>query len=356
MKYKKIFFHFLSKYIPSALKLKIKNFLFYFKKSCVTLEKPIFIWGTGRSGTHLLYDLLSLHPDLCFVRTYKRWKKGLWGSMHYGDTTPEKLKGYPIPVEGMIFNWQTAGLIPIFKGKMKRDHILKINKDIVIENYKTLYVKWKWLKCDKKYRVLDKTPAYIMMVEIINEIFPDSYHIFCIRDPRSVVNSILRIARFTGKDNFEKEYKDGFFANMYPDGYEKIIGKSLVEIICWQVEKLILTGFSYIKLLDNRLIPFRYEELLNDIHNSYFNLIKKLELSPFYKIIDLIPNKFPDYSPDWPQPFENFDANEKICFNSEELKFFSEIQKLAILLGYDKNKPGKIIKPISRELYQISNN
>ena len=329
--------------LPEKVKNTIRMSTHAFKASCVTMKKPIFIWGTGRSGTHLLYDILSLHPDLCFVNTKHRWKKGLWGDMHHGDTTPHKLKGYPIPVEGMSFNWQPAGIIPRFYGILTKDCILKINTGKVINNYKKLDTEWRWKRSnDKKYRILDKTPAYIMMVELINAIFPDSFHIFCIRDPRAVVNSILRVARFTGNDSYEKEYMDGFFANMYPDGYEKLIGKSIVEILCWQVEQLIKIGFDYWKILGDRLIPFRYEKLINDAHSSVAYLFNKAKLFNYKDISRLIPNEFRNYSPEWPQKGAAFSANKNICFGSEELNYFDRLLPLVQNLGYDDAEVGKI--------------
>ena len=34
------------------------------------IKKPIFIIGSGRSGTTILYRLLCLHPDLCWFSNY----------------------------------------------------------------------------------------------------------------------------------------------------------------------------------------------------------------------------------------------------------------------------------------------
>lgn len=341
-------FRMVSRVIPSPIKKIAVDAIFKnLRKSSVTLKKPIFIWGTGRSGTHLLYDIMSLNPDVCFVKVFERWKKGLWGMMHYGDTTPEKLKGYPIPVEGVPFIWEPAGVNSKFYGIMTKKDINKINNDCIITNYMKLAMRWKWKKSEREYRILDKSPIYIMMIELINNIFPDSYHIFCIRDPRAVVNSILRIARFTSKEVYEKEYSDGFFSHMYPNGYEKLIGKSIVEILCWQVEQLILLGFKYGVFLNNRLIPFRYEELLNNAHNCATYLYKITELSEFDEIRNLIPKEFEDYSPNWPEKGKRFFPTKEICFSSSELEYFENIESLAQSLGYDVNKVGKIVKSIN---------
>ena len=69
------------------------------QRSRVTLSRPVFIWGAPRSGTHLLYDLLSLHPDVACPRAWDRRKKGIWGGMHWGDDTPAALRDRPAPYE-----------------------------------------------------------------------------------------------------------------------------------------------------------------------------------------------------------------------------------------------------------------
>ena len=34
------------------------------------IDRPIFIIGVGRSGTTILYNLLSIHPELCWFSRY----------------------------------------------------------------------------------------------------------------------------------------------------------------------------------------------------------------------------------------------------------------------------------------------
>ena len=34
------------------------------------IKKPIFIIGSGRSGTTILYKLLSIHPEVCWFSNY----------------------------------------------------------------------------------------------------------------------------------------------------------------------------------------------------------------------------------------------------------------------------------------------
>lgn len=45
-------------------------------------QKPIFITGTDRSGTSLMYALLASHPNLSMVRRTNMWR---WFYGHYGD-------------------------------------------------------------------------------------------------------------------------------------------------------------------------------------------------------------------------------------------------------------------------------
>lgn len=320
--------------------VKMRDFVL--KKKCVSMYKPIFIWGIGRSGTHLLLDILSLHPALTYPKTTSRWKKGLWGDMNWGDTTPEHLKDYPIPYEGLRHFWLDAGIPYDSIGFLTRDDLTENQKKEVRRRYSDLHRVWFWERgCE--YRVLDKTPAYILMADAIDSIFPDSLHIFCIRDPRSVLNSILRMYRFPDRsDKGRTRIAEIGFWGLVPVGYEEHLEEPLVKRLCWQLQTLQDIGFANGSFLGERLIPFHYECLLNDSHKVIRELFDCLELPQVPQIIKLIPPHFPDYSPPWPQ--HGHPPNEpygKIrAYKDEEIDQLSEIEELAIRLGYKPSRPG----------------
>src|SRR5688572_4829778 len=61
------------------------------------LDRPIFLWGAGRTGSYLLYDLLSLHPDVVCTRGKAREAKGLYGTAHHGPSDHGDMLRNPFP-------------------------------------------------------------------------------------------------------------------------------------------------------------------------------------------------------------------------------------------------------------------
>jgi len=46
------------------------------------IERPIFVIGTGRSGTTLFFHLLALHPDLAWFSNFgNRWYRHAWPAL-----------------------------------------------------------------------------------------------------------------------------------------------------------------------------------------------------------------------------------------------------------------------------------
>lgn len=319
-----------------------------FSKSLITDKKPVFIWGTGRCGSYLLYDILSLHPELCSPSTNGlRTKKGLWGHLHHGENIPTGIEDYPRPIEGGNLVWTPAGL-PDKIHENDHDGFDQVDVNKVKAAYKMLCTGPLYDFSSKKCRILDKQPNYLLLVPLINKIYPDAFHVFCVRDPRLVVNSILRLMRFTSPDIAGPAYKDGFFGNMFPVGAMKRMDPLTIENLVWQVNALIRTGLSYSKILGERLILFRYESLHFHAHESIRLLFDCLELSPQNSLIQLLPDKFENYAPRWPTDDAKFKANEEISFDSSEKPYFDSLNDISARLNYDIDIPGKFNGEIER--------
>lgn len=308
-------------------------------KTAITLEKPLFIWGTGRCGTYLLFDILSLHPDLCCSRTTQRWKKGLWGDLHYEDSTPEALRNFLPPIEGTLLIWSPAGAPDVLKGCVQRNDP-RINATKVIRNYRNLKRQSIFAPPREKKSILDKSPYYTMMVDFIDNLFPDSYHVFCIRDPRVVVNSMLRMMRETAPQTSGKEYADGFWGKLYPNGYKSYLQSPLVETLCWQIEQLLEMGIGYRFFLGSRLIAVRYEDLVEDVKGVSSHIFKRAQL-PEPEIYHMIPGSFKNYVPDWPAN-DDFKPGNGIYFTQEEKRHLDALSGIAVKLGYKSDQPGVV--------------
>tara|TARA_B100000989_G_scaffold120958_1_gene89251 strand:+ start:4769 stop:5791 length:1023 start_codon:yes stop_codon:yes gene_type:complete len=327
--------------IKHKLKVKLIRIEQLFKKSSVSSVKPIFIWGLGRGGTTLLMDIFSLHDDLCYSYTKgKRQKKGLWGDLHYKEND-FKINKKEIPVEGLIRNWNNTGYdFSNFNREIKRDFLNSSQKKIVKKNYATLKQSWFFSQNKKKYRIMDKA-GYIIMVDLIDDIFPDAFHIFSIRDPRNVINSIMRLIRFTQAKTTGLQWKKGVEAYKF-DGWEEIKNKGTHQILSWQICKALEIGFDWKKKLGQRCIVWRHEYLYKNPKENISKLFEKVDLPVNSDFLEKIPPSFKDYSTSWPRKVSKFKATFDFCFNSKEFEEIKIIERKAIELGYDKKVAGKL--------------
>lgn len=126
------------------------------------VEKPIFILGTGRSGTTILSKILSLHKDIGFLNE----PKALWHSI--------------FKYEDLIGNYSLDTAYYRLDEK-------KVNEKIILYAHR-LYGAYLCATCSK--RVLDKYPEMIFRVPFLKTIFPDSKFLLLIRNGRDTCSSI----------------------------------------------------------------------------------------------------------------------------------------------------------------------
>jgi len=126
------------------------------------VEKPIFILGTGRSGSTILSKILSLHKDIGFLNE----PKALWHSI--------------FKYEDLIGNYSLDTAYYRLDEK-------KVNEKIILYAHR-LYGAYLCAICSK--RVLDKYPEMIFRVPFLKTIFPDSKFLLLIRNGSDTCSSI----------------------------------------------------------------------------------------------------------------------------------------------------------------------
>jgi hypothetical protein len=138
-------------------------------------QVPFFIVGCGRSGTSLLRNLLNSHPDVAipleslFIVDYLRAE-----GLHDLAALQELLLGEP-----EISEW---GL------KLKQQDFNGASTlSATIDHLHMLYAQSKGKK-----RWGQKTPRFVRNLDLIGASFPEAKFIHMIRDPRAVVNSLIR--------------------------------------------------------------------------------------------------------------------------------------------------------------------
>jgi hypothetical protein len=152
--------------------------------------EPIFLVGTGRSGTTLLQLLLNSHPNIA-----------IWGEIHYFDQILQ------------IKNWvpsimQPEDLERFFSYLKRTEHyqylpdaqrVLASTKSRLLAEKKCTYEKFyrivleEYAKSQGKLRFGDKTPYNILYLEEISQLFPKCKIIHIKRDPRDVVASYIKL-------------------------------------------------------------------------------------------------------------------------------------------------------------------
>ena len=127
------------------------------------VERPIFIVGTGRSGSTVLGVMMSMHRDVGFLNE----PKALWHAIHPG---------------GDVFGQYASG-------KPARYALDEADAtDDVRRRARRLF--GAYLAATGSKRVTDKYPELVFRIPFVRAIFPDARFVFLVRDGRDTCRSI----------------------------------------------------------------------------------------------------------------------------------------------------------------------
>lgn len=141
--------------------------IFRFLKTVPQLQKvksPVFIVGTGRSGTTILGIVMSMHRDVGFLNE----PKALWHAIY--------------PYEDIIGSYSQHRAF----FRLNEAHI----SNETIRNAHHLYGAYHFFA--RANRVVDKYPELIFRIPFVKQIFPDAKFIFLIRNGWDTLYSIIK--------------------------------------------------------------------------------------------------------------------------------------------------------------------
>lgn len=200
-------------------------------------REPVFILGSPRSGTTMLFNLLDRSPSLVSLG---RGSHLLW-EMFHGIERP---------------GWRSHSVGP---------------EEVSDRERKVLY--WVIGRLAGRERYLDKFPRNCLRAAYLDALFPDAYFVYIRRDGRAVVSSLMTGWRTEGKFGRGTElpvplsiegYRGRQWRFLVPPGWEAYAsGRSLAEVCAFQwvaSNEAILAAREQIDT--ERWVDVRYEELV----------------------------------------------------------------------------------------------
>jgi len=244
------------------------------------IKKPIFIVGVPRSGTSLLYLLLSQHPDLgCFTNNIiKKFLTDEYLKFVHLRRRIFELRKFPYPEDGFNERFFSNLEIPmeggylydlVFKGswdpKVSENNLAILKKTII-----------KTLSEQKRKRFLSKFPPNSIRINIINKIFQDAKFIHIIRDGRSVVNSLLERS---------KENPDGYFGIPLKTQETKSMNKIKKHALQWKqvIQEIRRTSKN---LKKEQYMEIRYEDLIRSPDETLKNITEFCKLPQYHYVYE----------------------------------------------------------------------
>ena len=159
----------LNPFVLSYLKGIAKN-----SKQYKKVDKPIFILGTGRSGTTILGLVLSMHQDIGYLNE----PKAIWHIIH--------------PREDVIGSYT------------KNNGVFRLSSQDVTKqiSHHAHQIFGAYLSTTHTQRVVDKYPELIFRIDFVRSIFPDARFILLVRNGWDTCHSIATWSeRFRTKVN-----------------------------------------------------------------------------------------------------------------------------------------------------------
>jgi hypothetical protein len=282
------------------------------------IHKPVFIIGSFRGGTSLLFRLLSESDELwsLYRESNHMWQPWHRDPREIADTVILKAEDvkegdrehFDRHYHFSAYNNQILG--ELSRIRFLRNRLRPVFNLINVFNY--LY---KWLKLwifkrqsdDKSgtYRIIDKTPPNCFRVEYLAKLYPDAKFIYITRDGLDNTSSLMNAWRSKQKFKFRyrkylEEYLkplegvqgsrsakyfdiQGYQSDVWkfamPPGWEAYCDKPLAEVCAFQwlkTHEYALNSLS--KLSPERAIRFKFEDLMAEPHHSIEKLCSFLDI------------------------------------------------------------------------------
>jgi hypothetical protein len=225
-------------------------------------DRPIFIVGSPRSGTTLLFHMLRSHQDVWAMPSEGHT---LWNAYQH---PARKGWGSDRAVEGDIASHERA----------------------------YLYTAIHDLAGDRRF--VDKTPKNVLKLPYLAALFPTARFVFIKRDGRSVVGSLIEGWQKRRGISYRlpirlrlSDYGGRLWSFILPPGWRDLVGTSIADVAAFQYasscEHALADGAA---LSEGTLIEVSYEALVADPGREAGRLLDALELPGSEAVSDYAAN------------------------------------------------------------------
>ena len=270
------------------------------KSSEITIKNPVIIIGCPRSGTSLLFRILSTSKQLWSLY---RESNDIWNDFfkftnkEFKDETLSAIDLDSVSKDFILNEFHKQTLNNYRLGYFIREKVLKNSsltniRDLI--STANLFYKKRFMK---EYRLVEKTPKNCFRINFINSLFSDCKFIFLKRDGRSNINSLIEGWRAKGR------YKrinvpttpvniQGYQGNQWkflmPPGWKDYVNKPLEEVCAFQWTSSNKAALDGLKQIDEgRKCTISYEDLTENTYEAIKEICDFVDI-PFSKDIQNI--------------------------------------------------------------------
>lgn len=248
------------------------------------IVKPIFILGSGKSGTSLVYNLFSDHPDVC-------WFSHLTNQYPSHPSLSRFHKLTDIPLLGKKIKYSTffpylqpseGNLIYAYCGFHDDRRMLKKDVTPTMDNLIKHSIVTHLNQTGKR-RFLNKRTANTQRIDCLDRLFPDAYYIHVIRNGREVALSLLKSDWWIKIPLWWKEGKT-------PEELQRE-GVDLLLLATRHWKQNVEEIKKYKTQLKGRYIEVRYEDFILNVKSIMTQILQFCDLPLYPSYIAGLPSK-----------------------------------------------------------------
>jgi hypothetical protein len=269
------------------------------------IVKPVFIVGSPRSGTTLLFNVLSQSEELWSLYT----ESTIWNK--YAGPQHKR--------------WETMELRA---SDATEETVNKIKSEFCqrVINHETEN------KHDRFIRMVEKTPDNCFRIDFIRKMFPDAYFIYIKRDGRNTISSMIEAWRYYKKypvplsvniDLQNGSTTDKWWGSL-PTGWQSYSKSKVIDVCLFQWKEANSIALESLKdIPSSRMVPVRYEDLTKNGEVVIQQICKKIGITYSNSLKNAISSIYPVNTFKWKE-------------NNEELilSVYEDIRKMMKIMGY----------------------